>query len=293
MPIARVLYYLFLFHLMLHQSASLAGMMHQTTPEQDYLDHAKLFPSVVGFSSTLNGIDSLRGSAVVIDSHWVITAAHNLYQGEVSTTPFFDGFGIDISETNVITDSVYHRADQWFVHPGYYNGGSGADIALVYFDEPIVEVAPTDMFFGTHTIGDIYHLVGYGRTMGGSTSDGQKRAGTMILRDINKYPYIGYIRTRFDSPSHDDYLELGILGMEGDSGGGWFTEVNGEMLLAGITSFGIVGAHYGYGDWTAASYFPPVTQQWIAATMQSIPEPSSLMLASLAGVLICSYRRRA
>src|SRR5690606_406303 len=93
------------------------------------------------------------------------------------------------------------------------------------------------------------------------------------------------------SPQQPGFQELGILATPGDSGGGWFIDINGEYKLAAITSdwdgfAGYLGRSY-------ATYRTPEIEQWIHGEIQAhaVPEPASATLM-LFGLGAAAVRRR-
>jgi hypothetical protein len=74
------------------------------------------------------------------------------------------------------------------------------------------------------------------------------------------------------------------MGTPGDSGGGWFIDVNGEMQLAAVTSFYL--GDFSYVGATGALRVS-LYNDWIDSY---VPEPTSLLLL-VAGVA-CSLIRR-
>lgn len=122
-------------------------------------------------------------------------------------------------------------------------------------------------------------------------------------RRKRRIPQLRYTDTRFGEPFYgvtDDYFlnrfkaagrpfyhPLGSIAALGDSGTGQYIEIGGEMLLAGVTSFQISSPDYlGYTD----AYEIGLEQVWIADTMASVPEPTTMAMLVLGG--IAGGRRR-
>ncbi len=259
-----------------------AGLMHNsgTTPGQAYLDYADLYPEV-GWLGRLNdsGQTVFRSSAVLIDPHWVLTAAHSVLQVSNDTDSFFDGYRVGFTDNFLAGAGENQFANAVYVHPDYNDVGSGPDLALLYFEDAF-SIDPATLYSGPHVVGTPYDLVGFGRpgtpSTGLQSNDGQRRAGTNLLTNVDIPD--GYIRARFSSPGLPEFQQLGILGTPGDSGGGWYVDINGMMQLAAITSDAT--SFYGYGSFTTATYFDSGVNAWIDSTKQNhaVPEPSSAAL---------------
>lgn len=122
--------------------------------------------------------------------------------------------------------------------------------------------------------------------------DGKKRAVVNLVSRFGE-PFFNvptdYALTRFEDPNDSRYQRLGGVGASGDSGGGWFIDVNGEMQLVAISAFQI-----GAPDYFALSggLQTSLYNDWIVDTM-NVPEPSSLMLSILSISLLFQRRRLA
>ena len=273
-----------------------AALMHNSniTPGSAYLEFADLFPSV-GWLSAQNAalIEQEGSSGTLIDSgDWgslVLTSAHGLLSNNANPNSLFAEFQFGLGP-NALTDlGENYYADQVFIHPDYVNVESGPDMALLYFSEQFTSAAPAELFTGTDTVGAVYDIVGYGipgtPATGLQAFDGEKRAGQTKTISINS-PSAGYLRGRFDQLGFPNFLELGIQGTPGDSGGAWF--LNG--LLAGITSD---ASSPRYGGNTTASRVS-LELNWIdevKAAVQPVPEPASSALL-LSGIAILGGMRR-
>ncbi|MGE3637158.1 MAG: trypsin-like serine protease [Pirellulales bacterium] len=209
-------------------------------------------------------------SGTLIRNQWVLTAAH-----VVDGT---DGHGAGLSNLRFHVGGANFEATQWFVHPNWATSGgesnlfAGWDLGLVRLDQPVSSLTPANLFTGGSELGQAATIVGYGSTGTGLTgtqpnSAGTKRAGNNIVdisgEQISPGSTVSIRNNRmlaidFDQPGNPSASTLGnstplnleYLAAPGDSGGGLFIEVGGEMLLAGVNSLtstldGSVNSDYG------------------------------------------------
>jgi hypothetical protein len=267
-----------------------------TTPGQAYLDYADSFP-FVGWVGTINenGQTVIRGSGVLIDPHWILTAAHAVLQVNNNPVSVYQQYRAGFIDNFFNGPGENRYSSTVYVHPDYDDVLDGPDLALLHF-ETAFTLHPVELYEGSHIVGAAYDIAGFGRpgtpATGLQSTDGRRRAGTNLLTDIDSPD--GYMRARFLSPAEQGFMQLGMLGTPGDSGGGWFVTADGEKRLAGSTSDW--DGFAGYGGRTYATYFTPEILDWIESTMglHSVPEPSSITL-SLCALLAFSkprYRRR-
>ncbi len=194
------------------------------------------------------------GSGVLIDSKWVLTAGHIVY----------DAVSLDFH----IGGQTY-AASRMIAYPSYNGSDLSYDIGLVELGGPVTGVAAAVRYTGKNELGAAGTFVGYGTTgdgqTGGTTFDGQKRAGQNSI-DVAFVDTGGRKNWRvfgvdFDSPDGDaslwgssDPLALEYLINFGDSGGGVFLDEGGQTYLAGIHSFivdqNVDGLWGDYGDYT-------------------------------------------
>lgn len=269
-----------------------AGLMHNasTTPESAYLEFAELYPSVGWMSSSIGGTEAGFSSGVLIAPNWVITSGHGVLEVDSDPTSFRDTYEVGFGSNFFSDPGESQFADEVFLNPRYGGVESGADIALLYFEDPFTSITPANLFTGTDVVGSTYDFVGYGvpgtPQTGLQTADRERRAGQMTTTSINS-PSTGYLRSRFDQPGFPLFLELGIQGTRGDSGGGWFI----DGMLAAITSDAGT-ARYG-GDTTG--FRLSLELDWISETQASrteVPEPATAAMLLMGAPFLSRYRKR-
>jgi len=212
------------------------------TPDSAYLEYANMFPSVGWMFGIENGQDVLFSSGVLIDEHWVLTAAHSVLEDDNDNTSSVETYEFGLG-SNFRTDpgeSLF--STEVFVNPGYNGFENGPDLALLYFEDAFTSVEPALLYTGPveDLTGTNSSLVGYGGAGTPSTGlqpiDANRRAGTNTLT-FNIDDDDVFQRARFIQPGLTNWQQLGALGTPGDSGGGWFIEDDGDFYLTGISSF--------------------------------------------------------
>ena len=176
------------------------------------------FPAV-GMVGDLSGG---YGSGTLISPIHVLTAGHCAVDGEGNAMADTDG-------TFEVNGRVY-QTSRVFLHPDYDGWTLANDIAIFQLSEPVVGVTPEMISRLVPVVGQDLTIVGFG---GGGTGEtghngdyGTKRVGETVIERVTATE----IQWTFD-PGESNTAP-------GDSGGPGFITVDGQRLLAGITSYG-------------------------------------------------------
>lgn len=252
------------------------GTIDPNTPDSKYIEFGKSFPCVVRFVAptkltiTENGkpkdvTGRMLASAIVIQPHWVLTAAHVLT----------DASGLP---TLVADDDSQHLADHVFIHEKFKDEVMGYfDIALCHCPDAFsLEFYPA-LYAKDDEVGKAITIAGYGTTgtfySGNTASDKYKRAGHNRIDTADRAVLVCTPSRRNRFP-----LEFGIT--PGDSGGGMF--IGNE--LAGINSFlmAVDGKPDGtYGDesaFTRVSLYADWVHDKIKKYELTHPQPEPVLL---------------
>nr|WP_273569099.1 hypothetical protein [Maribacter sp. Hal144] len=141
---------------------------------------------------------------------------------------------------------------------------NGWDMALIELDEPVQDMVPAKRYYGNKELGQTITKIGYGFIGNGKTGmddprKQEKLGGQNVVDAIggtfeNREFSTNVMVCDFDSPDTPEFnhfgspipLELEIGGSKGDSGGGVFMEVDGQMVFVGIVS-GALNREIKYG----------------------------------------------
>lgn len=194
---------------------SFGGTIDPFINDEKYVDFAKNFNYVYQICGEYENKEIYCASAVAIDAHWILTAAHVVNNAKIC-----------IVHKN---DKAY-LSQKIIIHPEYQENKFGkCDIAMCYIDENLELNFYPELYEDSDEIGKICTISGYGLTgnfnTGCDTSDEKQRAGTNKIDSIEQDLLIC-------SPSITNKTPLEFLICHGDSGGGLFI----GSKLAGIHS---------------------------------------------------------
>lgn len=195
-----------------------AGTIDPKVQDKQYIQYGESFKYVGKLCGTYSDNTKFCGSAVAIDDHHILTAAH-VVKGSTSCYVYIEGKEFCLQEMTIhkdFNDKQFGVAD---IAIGYSEKSFGLDFYPSLYDED-------------EEIGKVCCIAGYGFhgtfLTGAKFYDDKRRAGSNVIDSIEKDLLIC-------SPSkHGDktLTELEFLIASGDSGGGLFV---GERL-AGINS---------------------------------------------------------
>jgi hypothetical protein len=255
---------------------------------------------------------------IIRDGSWILTAAHAVDSG---VTP---------GQVSFTKNSVTYTGTQIFLHPNWTGSGFGSDLALVKLSSAVTGVTPATIYTDNAELTKTGSLVGFGFTGTGAT--GNLGGGQETLRGAqNKIDLFVTTSGSFSNTDGADRKTLfadfdapaGFTDLEsrvppnfsggtdaitregtinaGDSGSPLFIEVTpNNWQLAGVGAGVLIednlytphdhdDARFSdYGDaavWTRVS---------TSATfiLETVPEPSSAVLAILGGLGLGILRRR-
>jgi hypothetical protein len=269
------------------EQRDLLAIMLDGVPSSEYEAYAKTstFDSVGWLAGTSNTAGwTVAGSAVLIDPYWVLTAGHVITGSDGSG---YSNFAFSLSTSIYTEPPNYVFADAWFPHPDWVAGsryGTGHDIGLIRLSQSIYDVAPAVLFAGEDQRNTLMHMAGYGDPGTYSTGlqpfDGLKRAGDNVTEGWGgEWPHIEIENQYWGARTnpYDPYLQpLEIMGSPGDSGGGWFAEIDGQMQLVGLYN----GFLDDWGMGTSLAIRTSLYNDWITTTIAAYsPAPLGVTVA--------------
>ncbi|NBW58713.1 hypothetical protein EBR43_13250, partial [bacterium] len=206
---------LILFSLVFFTMNVFAGTRDPSVSDDKYIEHGKQFNFVGQLEGSYKDGSMYMGSAVAIDDHHILTAAH-VVKTSISATFIID------KKQFIIRDIKYHKN----FDPDRFGPG---DIAIGYSTKSFGLDKYPDLYVSDKEVGSECSIAGYGITgtfeTGAKNSDLKLRAGTNIIDEIENDVLVC-------SASETNKTKLEFLIASGDSGGGLF--IDGK--LAGINS---------------------------------------------------------
>lgn len=209
---------LLIFILILSDFESQAGTIDPSVSDTKYLEYGQQFKCIYKICGSYNDDTRFCASAVVIDSHWIVTAAHVVKNHKICL---------------IHKDDKAHLVKEIIINKDFEESNFGiADIALGYVEDDIgLDFYPT-LYKDKDEEGKICSISGYGLTgtflSGANKSDDKQRAGSNHIDRTERDLLI----CSPSSKTHTKRTELEFLISSGDSGGGLF--IDGK--LAGINS---------------------------------------------------------
>lgn len=203
---------IYLIAIILLSSISIAGTINPNTPDKEYLDKADEYDSVGLLVGQYEKDVFFSASAVAINNHTILTAAHIVKDAKDCRIKF--------------NDNTF-RLEKVIIHKDFKGDFTCCDIAIAFSSQDFNLKSYPDLYLDKDESGKLCAISGYGLSGNFKTGkkffDDNKRAG---------FNHIDYIENDLlvCTPSDDLRLEFLICG--GDSGGGLF--IDGK--LAGINS---------------------------------------------------------
>lgn len=210
--------YILLIFVFLLSLQSQAGTTDPSVSDTKYLEYGKTFHCVYKICGSYNDGKRFCASAVIIDPHWILTAAHVVKDHKICI---------------IHKNDKAHEVKKIFINKDFETDGFGiADIALGYVEEDIgLEFYPA-LYKENDEENKVCSISGYGLTgtffTGANKSDDAQRAGLNHIDRIERDLLICSPSTK----TSKKHTELEFLISSGDSGGGLF--IDGK--LAGINS---------------------------------------------------------
>jgi hypothetical protein len=273
----------------------LGGIMRDDVPSSSYEAFAAdpRVQSVGWVSEFTSGVYYVAGSGVLIDPSWVLTAGHVILGTDNNG---FAGMRFRLGSSVYGTPTASVVADAWFPYPGYLSTmttGTGSDIGLIHLSSPITSITAAERFRGTDQRYTQMYMSGYGDPGTSATGplafDGIKRAGTNIAEDLGFGSVESqYWLSNFAYPGGSDLQPLEWGTAPGDSGCGWFADIDGRSQLVGVNDF--MWRNYGAGGYSGAIRVS-LYNDWIDTTMASVPEPGSIGILVIGAFGLLRRRR--
>lgn len=193
----------------------LAGTRHPSNSDKAHIEYAHRTDYIVKLYGKDKDNKTICASAVLIKSHWIVTAAHVVKD--------CSSFSVIVKDQKIALDKVIHHKDfenHVFGNHDIAVGHLVSDAGLDFYPE---------LYTASDEVGKQVYLCGFGLTgtfeTGANVSDDNKRAGTNIIDGTDRSLLVCSIgsgaKTKYE-----------FLIASGDSGGGLFI----GNKLAGIHS---------------------------------------------------------
>ncbi|XP_078667784.1 coagulation factor IX-like [Branchiostoma floridae x Branchiostoma belcheri] len=225
--------------------------IHRQAPDSYIVGGTDVAPGAVPWIAMLWDIRPARNrffcGGSLLNSEWVVTAAHCILEGEVTKDDFIIRLGKLSSEQGVFEENERStRVREIIIHPDHNPDNYDVDLALVRLEE---KIAFTDYILPVclPTVEDARRLItatpvgsvsGWGRTVEDGTF-------SSTLKEVN-VPIIRQSKCRRAHARYDVTKNMFCAGSEtggrdscdGDSGGPFVVYDNGKWNLMGIVSWG-------------------------------------------------------
>ncbi|XP_053334760.1 enteropeptidase [Clarias gariepinus] len=182
--------------------------------------------------------------AAIIDSQWLVTAAHCVYGRNIHLSNWNVVLGLHAQYESNTSDRQHHNVDQIIMNQNYNKRTKDSDIALMHLQDkitftdyiqPICLPGPNQQFETERKC----FIAGWGRlTEGGNTADVLQQAVVPLINNSVCQERLPEYKIT-EQMVCAGYPEGGIDSCQGDSGGPLMCEEeDASWVLAGVTSFG-------------------------------------------------------
>ncbi|WP_028866100.1 trypsin-like serine protease [Psychromonas aquimarina] len=219
----------------------------------------------------------------LINSQWVLTAAHCMFDGSVQKKPSSITAAVGEYNLNSSPATAASTVSKIYIHPDYDAAAITNDIALIKLQQPISSPVIIDALGSTATINAVSSQskvtsIGWGSTVGYAYGEVVTPNYPFILRDV-ELPL--QTDTVCESALGKNYTsEMVCAGIansgkdscQGDSGGPLVIDDAGTWKQIGIASWGIGCASTTPGAYTRLALY----QDWINSTTGAVAVTGSL-----------------
>lgn len=173
-----------------------------------------------------------HGGASLIAPRWLLTAGHVAQAIPLDRHLSVKFLGQRYAMEHIVIHPTYRP--EW-VEEDEEDGHNVVDLALIELANPVDAVQPLGLYEGSSELGQEVILLGAGECGNGRRgtlgSDRHLRRVTNRVDEVDAF----WLKFRFDEPPEGTDLE-GVCG-HGDSGGPALIQQDGQLLLAGISSW--------------------------------------------------------